>query len=185
MPFDPKIIRHDDEGLEQAELELLGDLAILGEQLHDDAQRLATCYPPKCIPAGELAAAATTAPRRRWTGRLLATTSAGVGAAALGLLLAFVAPPLIRQPPTVRQAPVPVKARSGVHPSAAYQPRPTAEQDRSAVADARSLTPAGFSGELPVISPTVLERGITGPEMEAWMDLRQTDLAMDAESIEF
>lgn len=188
MPFDPKIIRQDDEWLEQTELELPGDLAILGEQLHDDAQRLSACYPAKSVPAMEMALTAESSPRRRRTGRLLARASAWTGAAALGLLLVFAVELLIRQTPTVRQLPGPLKAHGGLHSTAAYQPLPTAEHDRSATVDGRSgdlLTPAVFSGETPVISPAVLERGITGPEMEAWMDLRQNDLAMDAESIEF
>src|SRR4051812_20505473 len=48
MPFDPKIIRSDDGAVDpHTELHLPDDFSLLAEQLTDDANRLAACYPPR------------------------------------------------------------------------------------------------------------------------------------------
>jgi hypothetical protein len=45
--------------------------------------------------------------------------------------------------------------------------------------------PAVSSDEAPPLTPAVLQRGVTGAEMEGLMDLQLIDLAFDTESIEF
>jgi len=49
MPFDPKIIAGDDAFDSDAELKLPANLALMAEQLGDDAARLAATYPPKFV----------------------------------------------------------------------------------------------------------------------------------------
>jgi hypothetical protein len=115
----------------------------------------------------------------------LATASTLAGAAALGLLVAVTVNPTVRDIPAQPEVVIDANAKAG-------SPNPQLASRRSPVVDqaelappADLLTPAVFSGATPAITPAVLGQGITSPEMEAWMDLRQNDLAMDAESIEF
>ena len=77
MPFDPNIIREDDANFE-GDLKLPDDLALMAEQLGDDAVRLAAAYPPP-VPAVLAAVShqekATQTRRTSWLTRSLAGTA--------------------------------------------------------------------------------------------------------------
>ncbi|HUE72590.1 MAG TPA: hypothetical protein VMP01_17020 [Pirellulaceae bacterium] len=173
----------DDFPERDGELELPDDLAAMAEQLSDDAQRLAACYPPQYGPVREVAAAvASVVPRRE---RALRTAwfvgSVGSGLVALGFLVAFVLHGS-QQP----RAEIPAVA-AGAN-DAGNQARDDAASSLAVVPDAsaRELTlPAVSSDASPPLTPAILQRGVTGAEMEGLMDLQRIDLAFDTESIEF
>ena len=177
MLFDPKIVPGDDARFEERELELPDDLVLLSEQLRDDAHRLSASYPPGKTASVALPATSQIA-RRRWKGRL-AMGSLASGLVALSLLVGLsiyggrteVEPGRPSSPP----ASVAVEV---------LQPEFVSPAFASAAAD-ELATPASFSGTMPPLTPAVFSSGVTGPEMEGWMDLRRETLAMDDESIEF
>ena len=170
------------------ELELPDDLAAMGEQLADDAQRLAACYPPQYGPVREVAAAvrdlteieltaAGAGPRSETRKRRWLALSIGGGIVALGLLAALILGNQWSDP------------RSSVEQLASDtsgQRTPADDATRVPLPDVPELTahdrvlPAAASEAIPPITPAVFQRGVTGPEVEGWIDL-----AMDTESLEF
>lgn len=183
MRLDRRMDEFDSFPERNGELELPDDLAAMAEQLSDDAHRLAACYPPQYGPVREVAAAvASVSPRRE---RALRTAwllgSVGSGLVALGLLVAF-ALNGNQQPPTE----IPTVA-TGAN-DAANKSLDDAASSLAVAPDAsaRDLTvPAVSSDAAPPLTPAVLQRGVTGAEMEGLMDLQLIDLALDTESIEF
>jgi hypothetical protein len=176
MPFDPKIVPGDDDRFEERELSLPDDLVVLSEQLRDDALRLSACYP-----AGKTAVAlpkASQISRRSWKSRLVMGSLAG-SLVALSLLAGLSI--------YVGQTEVePQRTGSPDHSVAASDRQPVfAPTALGGKAPENLAMPASFSGTMPPLTPAVFNSGVTGPEMEGWMDLRRETLAMDDESIEF
>ncbi len=159
------------------ELDLPDDLALMGEQLADDAQRLAASYPPPTSPAREVAAVASASPRQR---PLSMVVSIAGGVLALGLLVGL-AIQSIQRP----VQPDPAAGTTGETLAVNEAPVPIAESAPEPSARERVI-PAVSSGSTPPLTPAVWERGVTGPEMEGLMDLQRIDdLAIDIESLEF
>jgi hypothetical protein len=183
MRLDRRIDEFDAFPDRDSELDLPDDLAAMAEQLADDAHRLVACYPPQFGSVREVAAAvANLSPRRE---RALRTAwfvgSVGSGLVALGVLVAFVLNGTQQRP-----AEIPNVA-GGANDSGNQAPNDAASSLAVAPnASARDLTvPAVSSDAAPPLTPAVLQRGVTGAEMEGLMDLQLIDLAFDTESIEF
>ena len=148
MQFDPKIV-HPDEGIfAQDDLKLPDDLALMGEQLADDAARLASSYPAR-LPS-QLATPHQEAPRKggRWlsgtlTGGLLAVALVSVSLVGTSF---FRAKKPGNEPPTPSTA---VAVSEALAPDASHEPIP--------------VTPASWLGDT------------SGPELEALMDLWERD----------
>ena len=153
MQFDPKLIRDDDANFE-GDLQLPDDLALMAQQLGDDAARLAAIYPPP-MPA-VLASVGQVAPRRKdaWFMRSLAGTALAVGLATISLVALNTQQPQdanLATPKIVEQSP---SAGSLV----VYEP-PVARLNQPTV----PVTPASWLGNT------------SGPELEALMDLWEKD----------
>jgi hypothetical protein len=175
MRFENRLDDSDAVPERDGDIALPDDLAAMAEQLSDDAQRLAACYPPKFGPVREVAAAvASISPQRRPARRVVLAGSIFGGLVALGLLAALTLN-------MNRQQPVGGPDVSGTdagQPSIAASSGPV---DVRTEPLANSLiVPANSGDEAPPLTPPAWQRGVTGPEMEGWMDL-----AMDTESIEF
>lgn len=178
MPFEPKIVPADDAQFDQRELALPDDLAALSEQLRDDALRLSACYPPGPVPL-VVPAAPPAIPAASRGRKLLSAGSLAAGLASLGLCVMvpiYIAGRFGNESPK-RGGSAPVVALDAAAPGFALP--------LSVAAPDSLVTPASFSGAMPPLTPAALGGGITGPEMEGWMDLRQDELAMDTESLEF
>jgi hypothetical protein len=142
MPFDPKIIRENDADLDAtADLQLPADLALMAEQLGDDAARLAACYPPP-VPAAIQPAAHLATPNSRRMGYWLSRSLAGTALAMALVAISLVAPK-------------------------AYRPRPGNNFLPAAVHEVPSPP---NSVRVPVTTASWLG-DTTGPELEALMDL--------------
>ena len=200
MPFDSQPVRSDEAYSQRdCQLELPDDLALMGEQLRDDAQRLASSYPARLGPVVDLAAAvvaASQASRRPARRRDLIISSAVGGLVALGLLAMFTlgqgsflgrAERKITVPgtATIDHQPAADSDAGAGHALAAAPRLVPPPADSIAALPGELLTPASFSGAMPSVTPAVLSSGITGPEMEAWMDLRQDELQTNRDSLEF
>ena len=153
MPFDPKLIREDNASFE-GDLQLPDDLALMAQQLGDDAARLAATYPPP-MPA-VLASVRQVAPRRKnaWLMRSLAGTALAAGLVTISLVAWNTQQPNdanLATPKIVDQSP---PARSlVVHESPVTQSNPPTVP----------VTPASWLGDT------------SGPELEALMDLWEKD----------
>jgi hypothetical protein len=164
MRFDPRIVRPDETLIDE---ELPDDLAALGAQLQDDARRLASCYPPRAA-GNELSlrcvAPAPAARQRHWP----LVLSGGVGGLiALGLAVALI----VLDPDLLRT--------SWIKHETSHAPLASPQE---AIASGRQRAERGV---LPPVTPAVFSGGITGPEMEAWIDLHKEELAINTESLEF
>lgn len=192
MRFESKF-DHDGETDRSGPIDLPDDLTLMAEQLRDDAQRLAACYPPQLGPVADVATAVACVSevRRRSANRNALWFSAAVGGLTalcvllmltLGLRWGWKRPggDAISRPIGAAAAPAFDQDAGARLANATPQSGTTAEG-----LPAELTTPASFSGTAPPVTPAVLRSGITGPAMEGWMDLRQDELAMDAESIEF
>jgi hypothetical protein len=145
MPFDPKLIQPDDAPLlPNGEIDLPADLAALGEQLRDDAAHLATRY-PATVQASPLSVR-----RLRWSkiSVLLTSVAATVLAGAVAMQL-----PLHRK----------------ATPKLAETPKLSESPQRGSPALAPAAIPAPVAGSPTAVSLTEL----SGPELEALMDLWQ------------
>ena len=172
-----RLDRHNDEfdsfAERDGELALPDDLAMMAEQLADDAQRLAACYPPQYGPVIEVAAAVASArSHANARGRVWLAGSLASGLLALGLAAALLLGERTPQPADGSKLAGDPQAAERDFPLAAnVAPEPMA----------RELVVPAAAPDVPLqVTPAVFERGVTSPEMEGWLDL-----AMDTESIEF
>jgi hypothetical protein len=143
MPFDPRIVRHDPAGSDDAPFEgdLPPELSSLARRLVRESTQLSSLYPAASARAAVLSArAAVRAVRpRRWLG-----WSAAALLAAAGSLLAV---------------------RWGGEPPVRHTPRTAREL---AVSGAGEAMPRGFNVRT---IPTVFFHELTAPEQEAVLDL--------------
>ena len=199
MRFDSPSAADDEAYPERdGQFALPDDLALLGEQLHDDAQRLSACYPAPVGPVIEIAAvlgavsgARSKQDRRRpW---IVSTAVGGVVAIALLVLLGLAGGNMLdlfspgksdSQPVATGMHAITPNRSVSAH-SLGTTPRPVPESDAMAPLSSEWLVPAEFSATVPSVTPAVFRGGITGPEMEGWMDLRQDELQADRDSLEF
>ena len=153
MQFDPKLIRDDDANFE-GDLQLPDDLALMAQQLGDDAARLAATYPPP-MPA-VLASAGQVTPRRKnaWLMRSLAGTALAVGLVTISLVALN-----SQQPPDVNLATPKIVDRSPPAGSLVVHESPVTRSNPPTV----PVTPASWLGDT------------SGPELEALMDLWEKD----------
>jgi Na+-transporting methylmalonyl-CoA/oxaloacetate decarboxylase gamma subunit len=196
MRFDSKPDRGDEAYPERdGKLDLPDDLALMGEQLREDAQRLASSYPARSGPVADVAAAVVAASQARPARRrdLIVSMTVG-GLVALSLLVMFTLglgnffnrTDRDAAPRPIAADPSAAALDSGdAAPSLASAAHSAPQSDSVAALPTELLTPAGFSGSLPAVTPALLTSGITGPEMEAWIDLRQDELEADRDSLEF
>jgi hypothetical protein len=142
MPFDPRVIKDDDDFIPDDE-----QLEMLGAQLRDDARHLASVYPAKKADAE----VAVDPPRPLRSSRAALLVIVSAACLALGL---FVSLAWMRGAPeqaTIVLTPNQVEV---VSPTA---PVPPAEPF------------------LPVVTTPVVHQGLTGPELEAVLDLLESD----------
>ena len=85
MPFDPKLIRDEGDAGFEGDLKLPDDFALLGEQLGDDAARLAAAYPPPVVKVVPVVAASRHR-RGAWMMRTFAGTALAVGLVTISLV---------------------------------------------------------------------------------------------------
>ena len=156
MPFDPNIIRADDASFE-GDLKLPDDLALMAEQLGDDAARLAATYPPP-VPAVLAAVSrqekAAQTRRTSWLTRSLAGTALAAGLVTISLVASNSYQPQNANHPLPAVAPSPASGTVVVHEA----PAPTGSQPQKI-----PVTPASWLGDT------------SGPELEALMDLWEQD----------
>ena len=143
MPFDPKIIAADDAFDSGAELKLPADLALMAEQLGDDAARLSACYPPPVAPAlaavsRQQTAAPSISRKSAWLTRSLAGTALAAGLVTISLV-----------------------ASNAYRPQRGNHSSPAAAHEAPSLDDSAPVpvTPASWLGDT------------SGPELEALMDL--------------
>lgn len=159
MQFDPKIIRPDEGAFDQsADLQLPDDLAIMAEQLAEDAARLAASYParlpPQSLPLAVPAANENSRLRRVW----LSPTLIGGSLAAVLLTLSIFGNSFFRPQHTATKTPA--AAASSASATAVIAGRGTSAHDPE---DSIPVTHASWLGET------------SGPELEALMDLWERD----------
>jgi hypothetical protein len=172
MPFDPKLIHPDEPPLTPAgELNLPADLAALAEQLGDDAQHLAGCYPADAALRAEgvspLRKSSSSQPRRTLAAIVLASGVTLASVALVGLAIAF-----------------------GLMQDEAGQPTrhslvqtPTSPPGTASPAAEPVVAPRVVS---PGPAPTTLSLGeLSGPELEALLDLWPSKDQKSAASISF
>ncbi|HZL89776.1 MAG TPA: hypothetical protein VFB96_15530 [Pirellulaceae bacterium] len=193
MRFDSQPVPGDEAyPARDGQLELPDDLALMGEQLRDDAQRLASSYPAHAGPVVEVVAALQSAASPRRARRDLLVSGAVGGLVALVLLVMFtVGLGNFVQRGDRQTAPPQTadnhRATNAADKTTTLAAAPREEPDAKSIValPGELLTPASFTGAVPAVTPAVLTSGITGPEMEAWMDLRQDELETDRDSLEF
>ena len=160
MPFDPRLISEDDADFDAAaDLQLPADLALMAEQLGDDAARLAATYPPP-VPAviAAVSRQKTDVPsvsrRNAWLTRSLAGTALAAGL----ITISLVASNSYR--PQNANHPLPAAASSpAIDSLVAHEPAtPKSTQPQKIL-----VTPASWLGDT------------SGPELEALMDLWEQD----------
>ena len=156
MPFDPKLIREDDASFEGGDLKLPDDLALMGEQLGDDAARLAACYPPPMpsVLAVSRQKSAALSRRTSWLTRSLAGTALTAGLVTISLVASNSYRPQDANHSLPQVAPSPVSRALVVHEA----PAPKGTQPQKI-----PVTPASWLGDT------------SGPELEALMDLWEQD----------
>jgi len=156
MPFDPNVIREDDANFE-GDLKLPDDLALMAEQLGDDAARLAATYPPPVpavLAASRQASAAQSSSRRKaWLTRSLAGTALAAGLVTISLVASNSYRPQNANHPLPAVAPSPASGSLVVH---------------------EALVPKGSPQKIPV-TPASWLGDTSGPELEALMDLWEQD----------
>jgi hypothetical protein len=155
MQFDPKLIREDDANFE-GDLQLPDDLALMAQQLGDDAARLAATYPPPMPAVLAVSRPKTAAPSRQssWLMRSLAGT-----ALAAGLMTISVVALNTQQPPDTNLATPKIVDRSPPAGSLVMHESPVTRSNPPTV----PVTPASWLGDT------------SGPELEALMDLWEKD----------
>jgi hypothetical protein len=155
MPFDPKLIREDDANFE-GDLKLPDDLALMAEQLGDDANRLAALYPPPMPTVLAVSRPRTSVPSRRssWLTRSLAGTALAVGLVTISLVAMN-----SHQPQDASTKLPSGSASSPATGSLVVHEPPVARLKQPRV----PVTPASWLGDT------------SGPELEALMDLWEKD----------
>ncbi|MFN0022180.1 MAG: hypothetical protein ACKVP0_28355 [Pirellulaceae bacterium] len=156
MPFDPKLIREDESNFEVGDLKLPDDLALMAEQLGDDAARLAATYPPpmpKVLAVSRQESAAQSSPRRNtWLLRSLAGTALAAGLVTISLVASN-----SYQPQNANHS-LPAVAPSAIDSLVVHEaPAPKSSPQKIPV------TPASWLVDT------------SGPELEALMDLWEQD----------
>ena len=182
MRLDRRMDEFDAFPERDSELDLPDDLAAMAEQLSDDAQRLVACYPPQFGPVREVASAvASVSPKREPALRTAWLFGAvGSGLVALALLVVFA---LNSNQP--RPAEIPSVASANDAGNQAMDDAAGSLAVAPRASDRNLAAPAPSSDAASPLGPAVLQRGVTGAEMEGLMDLQLIDLAFDTESIEF
>lgn len=157
MPFDPRLISEDDADFDAAaDLQLPADLALMAEQLGDDAARLAATYPP---PVLQRRTEHCSVPRKAtnrasvWLTRSLAGTALAAGLVTISLVASNSFWPL----GTNQKLPLAAPSPSSVDLARYKAPSPRINQPQVPV------TPASWLGDT------------SGPELEALMDLWEQD----------
>ena len=155
MPFDPNIIREDDASFGDGELKLPDDLALMAEQLGDDAARLAATYPPPVPAVLAVSRQKTAAQSRRttWLTRSLAGTALAAGLVTISLVASN-----SYRPQNANHS-LPAVAPSGAIDSLVVHETPTPKGTQPQI----PVTPASWLGDT------------SGPELEALMDLWEHD----------
>ena len=158
MRFDPKLISDEDASFGDGDLKLPDDLALMAEQLGDDAARLAATYPPP-VPtvlavSRQESVALSSSRRNAWLTRSLAGTALAAGL----ITISLVASNSYR--PQNANHPLPAAASSpAIDSLVAHQPAtPKSTQPQKIL-----VTPASWLGDT------------SGPELEALMDLWEQD----------
>lgn len=157
MPFDPNIIREEDASFE-GDLKLPDDLALMAEQLGDDAVRLAATYPPpvSAVPAAsrEASAAQSSSRRKAWLTRSLAGTALAAGLVTISLV-----------------------ASNSYRPQSANHPLPATASpvSRALVVNEKASTPTSTEPQKIPVTPASWLGDTSGPELEALMDLWEQD----------
>ena len=152
MQFDPKIVPPDEGIFAQDDLKLPDDLALMGQQLADDAARLASCYPAR-QPDHVIAIQETSRPGARlWLSGTVAGSLLAVSLLAISLLAPSFLP--LERPGKESPAASPASA-----PEVAIHPALPPDASREPI----PVTPASWLGDT------------SGPELEALMDLWERD----------
>lgn len=155
MQFDPRLVRLDKPLASDRELALPDELALLGEQLGNDAAHLAASYPPGRAPTWPCVGAAAPSRGRAW---ILAAAASGVlTAASLILILLWRS-----LPPTGSAGADVVRAI----PQLAGTASEGVPQLPNTGTSARSTSSA---------SPMAALTELSAPEIEALLDLWQRD----------
>jgi len=154
MPFDPKLIPEDNAGFE-GDLKLPDDLAVMAEQLGEDAARLAATYPPRR--RTELCSVQPVPSRRSstWLARSLAGTALAAGLVTISLVAMNSYQP--------DEQPAAVRSSGDENGNTQAQPHRPAHAGRSPAEREIPVTPASWLGDT------------SGPELEALMDLWEQD----------
>ena len=151
MPFDPNIIREEDASFE-GDLKLPDDLALMAEQLGDDAARLAAAYPP---PVPRSRTEHCSVPRRTsWLTRSLAGTALAAGIVTISLV-----------------------ASNSYQPQNANHPLPATASpvSRAFVVNEKAPMPTSTEPQKIPVTPASWLGDTSGPELEALMDLWEQD----------
>jgi hypothetical protein len=155
MPFDPKLIHEDDANFE-GDLQLPDDLALMGQQLGDDAARLAASYPPPVL-ATLAVSRQELIPTSRylsWVVRSLVGTALATGLVTISL----------------------VALNSNQLPNANYEVPAAATPSPAAGALVIQVAPANRNDRSSVpVTPASWLSDTSGPELEALMDLWEQD----------
>ena len=155
MPFDPNIVREEDAGFE-GDLKLPDDLALMAEQLGDDATRLAATYPPP-VPRSRTEHCSVPRPaphRTSWLTRSLAGTALAAGLVTISLV-----------------------ASNSYRPQDANHPLPATASpvSRALVVNEKASTPTSTEPQKIPVTPASWLGDTSGPELEALMDLWEQD----------
>ena len=162
MPFDPRVFREDDFFREDdarfgdGDLKLPDDLALMAEQLGDDAARLAASYPP---PVPRSRTEHCSVPQRvthrtaAWLTRSLAGTALAAGLVTISLVASNSYRPQDANHTLPAAVPSPAPRSLVLHEA------PTLRNNQPQV----PVTPASWLGDT------------SGPELEALMDLWEQD----------
>jgi hypothetical protein len=174
MPFDPKLIQPDDAPLlPGGELDLPADLALLAEQLGEDAAHLAARYPADRAPAVALSAELIeSAARIKRHSRMRVAWIAAASLASVAVLTISVAIALQNQGEVA-----PTRGTLAASP-ATTNPAPAAEAPEL-------VSLPGPHAAAGTLSPGTLSLGeLSGPELEALLDLLSAE-PKSAASISF
>ncbi|MCE9526198.1 MAG: hypothetical protein K8R36_09105 [Planctomycetales bacterium] len=167
MQFDPKLIREDDANFE-GDLKLPDDLALMAQQLGDDAARLAATYPPPKPAVLVASRRKTAAPSRRsfWLMRSLAGTALAVGLVTISLVASNSYNGVTGERPASAGRSLGAGENGGkvvqLHRPAYAGRSPLAHESPSPSSQV-PVTPASWLGDT------------SGPELEALMDLWEKD----------
>lgn len=155
MPFDPKLV-HDDDVNFEGDLQLPDELALMAEQLGDDAARLAASYPPPLPATLTVSRQNSILPSRdsSWVVRSLVGTALAAGLVTISLVALNSSQPRdANHADLAVDNPLPAAGAMVVHDV------PANRNNQPLV----PVTPASWLGDT------------SGPELEALMDLWEQD----------